>query len=492
MITTNTTVPSTSVLRARSMYTTPSPNPTSRTLTSHDKGSCGGTSSIRWMLLGIMVGSTATGILQSLHLPSVCINLHVGDNENVHPLEQMQHDRLKAKKQKKRQKKQIMINYTVPTGATAGEASGGSQTTHDQAGNEASPDGSPFFNLPPPPTLLHNESFSACLLIKDDNHWLIEWLAYHYFVLPLRNLIVVIDPESKTSPRNILDRWSSRGLMDIRIWKDEDFMPAKVTARPEMFDGNTQLMMHRVRQNNFLRRCIPTFRNRKREWVVLVDTDEYILPSYASGHFRNLTSKISFLEGGSVLRLLKYHEQVVKDHNNTCVYMPRFFYGARESRMQLIKYAVPAPISAENMLTQKYLFREPRQNYNGKNLINTYRVPELKTFGGVHHVATACPDPKVVRGQNQNKHALIRVHHYLGTQEQYLFRDDPRLHANNEGNRTKFGSFNARGLQRYNEYNRKANHEDHAAKAWIRGFVNEMGVELASNLLEGVGQVGYE
>lgn len=474
------------------MYPSPKhgKTPSSRTLTSQDKVIRLG--STRWMLLGIMIGSTATAMLQSLHLPSVCINLHVGDTEDFHPLEQMHRDLLKARNQKKRRKKQIAVNHTAEAGAAADEASGERQTSNGRAGNEASPDAPPFLNLPPPPTLLHNESFSACLLIKDDNHWLIEWLAYHYFVLPLRNLIVVIDPDSKTSPRKILDRWSSRGLMDIRIWKDKDFMPAKITARPDMFDNNTQLMMHRVRQNNFLRRCIPTFRNRKREWVVLVDTDEYILPSYASGHFRNLTSKVSFLEGGSVLRLLKYHEQVVEAHNNTCVYMPRFFYGAKESRMQLIKYAVPASIAAENMLTQKYLFREPRQNYNGKNLINTYRVPELKTFGGVHHVATACPDPKVVRGRNQNKHALIRVHHYLGTQEQYMFRDDPRLHANNEGNRTKFGSFNARGLQRYNEYNRKAYHEDHAAKAWIRGFVNEMGVELASNLLEGVGQVGLE
>ena len=40
----------------------------------------------------------------------------------------------------------------------------------------------------------HNEGFSSCLLIMDDNHYLIEWLAYHYHVLPLRRLIVATDP----------------------------------------------------------------------------------------------------------------------------------------------------------------------------------------------------------------------------------------------------------------------------------------------------------
>ena len=91
------------------------------------------------------------------------------------------------------------------------------------------------------------------------------------------------------------------------------------------------------------------------------------------------------------------------------------------------------------------------------------------------------------------KHALVRVHHYLGSKDQYLFRDDPRLREKNlhvvARNSSKPGVFAVRDLKRYEEYNRKANHEDHAAKAWIRGFVREMGEDLATELLRGVGEV---
>jgi len=74
---------------------------------------------------------------------------------------------------------------------------------------------------PPPPG-----DFSACLVLKDDNHWLIEWLAYHYHVLPLRDLIVVKDPTSKTSPDKIFQRW--KGRINIETWDEGDFIPTHI------------------------------------------------------------------------------------------------------------------------------------------------------------------------------------------------------------------------------------------------------------------------
>ena len=50
------------------------------------------------------------------------------------------------------------------------------------------------------------ESFSACLLIMDDNHRLSEWIGYHYFAMSLRYLVVAVDPHSKTTPSRILNR----------------------------------------------------------------------------------------------------------------------------------------------------------------------------------------------------------------------------------------------------------------------------------------------
>lgn len=37
------------------------------------------------------------------------------------------------------------------------------------------------------------DGFSACLIFKDDNDRLVEWIAYHYQVLPLRFLVVGVD-----------------------------------------------------------------------------------------------------------------------------------------------------------------------------------------------------------------------------------------------------------------------------------------------------------
>jgi hypothetical protein len=51
-------------------------------------------------------------------------------------------------------------------------------------------------------------SFAACLLLKDDNHCVVEWIDSHYQVLPLWSLVVAIDPNSVTSPLPILRQWN--------------------------------------------------------------------------------------------------------------------------------------------------------------------------------------------------------------------------------------------------------------------------------------------
>ena len=71
------------------------------------------------------------------------------------------------------------------------------------------------------------EGLSACLLVNDENPRLPEWLAYHYYILPLRSLIVAVDPASRSSPKSILDRYSSSSLMDVTIWNDDDYLPEK-------------------------------------------------------------------------------------------------------------------------------------------------------------------------------------------------------------------------------------------------------------------------
>eukprot|EP00977_Amphora_coffeiformis_P029201 scaffold39326_cov191-Amphora_coffeaeformis.AAC.1 len=157
-------------------------------------------------------------------------------------------------------------------------------------------------------------AFSACLLVKDDNHWLIEWLAYHYHVLPLRHLILVKDPTSVTSPSNILDRWSNK--MIIEQWNDTDFLPAWINQKVEKFNL-TDVWLHLMRQNFFYGECLQTLKQQNRTFVALIDSDEFIrLNPYrhrlsstftkAPGHVHHFLSRLPNQNG-----------------NRSCLHVPR-------------------------------------------------------------------------------------------------------------------------------------------------------------------------
>ena len=59
------------------------------------------------------------------------------------------------------------------------------------------------------------QGFGACVLARDDNDKLREWIAYHYTVLPLRNILVAVDDGSTDDPRDVLKRWQYAGVHDL-------------------------------------------------------------------------------------------------------------------------------------------------------------------------------------------------------------------------------------------------------------------------------------
>ena len=42
-------------------------------------------------------------------------------------------------------------------------------------------------------------------------------------MLPIRSLTITVDPASRSSPVEILNRW--HGLIDVQIWEEGDFLP---------------------------------------------------------------------------------------------------------------------------------------------------------------------------------------------------------------------------------------------------------------------------
>jgi hypothetical protein len=338
--------------------------------------------------------------------------------------------------------------------------------------------------------------FGACLLIKDDNHWLIEWIAFHYHVLPLRYLIVAIDPDSKTSPRKILERWKRSQLMTIKVWNDQVFMPETIPkSMLKAYVNNTHLMKHRHRQNSFHITCMRHLKFRGVPWVQMTDTDEFTAINYASGHFYNLTKLHPIQQPGSVLRVLNLHQKVTGIVPK-CIYMPRYMFGSTDNpRKSLIERNVPpnSTIKGVNFLTQRFMFRDPKSMTNGKNLVHLAATEKIKGLRNVHRVSSECPSGESLEGVDHVKSTLVRVHHYMGTLDQFLFRQDPRANGTNIVlARDGRSLYNVRGVERFQELSAEAVYLDSGARGWIAGFVKDVGVPMAEHLLLGIGQVGVE
>ena len=139
-------------------------------------------------------------------------------------------------------------------------------------------------------------SFLAWLLVMDDNHLLVEWLAYHYTTLPLRRLIVAVDPGSATSPLPVLERW--KGRINYTLWYDNDYVDDK-TLQNEGCQSKCQVEkragitnktvielrsqtehwhgIYRLRQRMFLHACSKQLKKENRSWTMYIDTDEYLV-----------------------------------------------------------------------------------------------------------------------------------------------------------------------------------------------------------------------
>jgi len=152
-------------------------------------------------------------------------------------------------------------------------------------------------------------SFGCCLMIMDDNHYLVEFLAYHWYAMPLRHLTVLVDPKSRTSPFPVLDRWKNRIRVDVvdwtypdalgPSWLNEDFLQheqqkvgdagggggATTTAdRNDKGRNNnsthvddTAARKFRGTQLMFYQDCLKRYARRNwTSWVMIVDTGAFV------------------------------------------------------------------------------------------------------------------------------------------------------------------------------------------------------------------------
>jgi len=342
-------------------------------------------------------------------------------------------------------------------------------------------------------SLSPNATFAACLLIKDDNDILPEWLAYHYHVIGLRHLIVAVDPLSVQYPTKILGKWKSFTEMKIQEWTDDDYMPSDFLVYqkpPDKYMENTteflingfsaedvlEISTHRFRQRVFLAKCMRDLRDQGNSWVMHIDTDEYITPSKLLRQMKpDYLSIPPMDQPGAVLDLLKQAvKKTPQQINYPCVSLLRVLFGSVESTKEESWKDVPIEFNAEHFESLRWRYHALPHNMslhgNPKVLLDVSAIPEYDfpddiVFSIHRPVQAYCPRNKEVAFTHFRKQP-IAVNHYLGSWERYAGRNDKRR---------------SRAV-----YDRKANvrrGRDDGNRLWLKGFLKTVGFDVARNLL---------
>ncbi len=324
--------------------------------------------------------------------------------------------------------------------------------------------------------------WSACLLLKDNNIILPEWLAYHYTVLPLRRLIVAVDPTSKTDPRPILDLYESIG-MNITVWTDNNYWVdgAKFHEKKDFRITNETLPAYAqdrlvYRQKIFYHACLKQLKTENRTWTAVIDADEYIAFNYLDessseasvptwclqkhvsiGPPRLLRDRCTKTCSASNLTCEIRHgnqEFYCKDTNCAdyylrnslrtklnqsataaehidkhfdsqfdryhCIVLARYLFSSRGNYKKVIEKGVDKAFNATLFHTVRYLFRSGLDNPQpGKSIIDVSRY-DGRIITSPHRLHRNCLS--VGNAWVDNFKMSFRVHHYIGSWESFRLR----------------------------------------------------------------------
>lgn len=254
------------------------------------------------------------------------------------------------------------------------------------------------------------DSFSACIYVKDDNHRLVEWIAYHYHTFNLEYLIVGYDKSSETSPAKLLKRWTKK--LTTELWDEDVFIP------PEKRMDLRKIKRHR-KQVLFYKQCIRRLKEEGRTYTLFVDADEFVTFRYPP---RSTTPNSALLKEdlrnllipsvqtkGAIHTFLKQEAAKGGSLANPCITIPRLRFIGKET-----SYTDPM-----NMDTLRFSAHGQRNNWkhNGlaKNIIDVSRV-DLNSVELIQSpngmIKSICWNPQL-----KMIDSLFQVNHYLGSWE---------------------------------------------------------------------------
>ncbi len=330
-------------------------------------------------------------------------------------------------------------------------------------------------------------SFSACLIIKDDNIILPEWLAYHYTVLPLGRLIVGVDTMSHTDPSPILEAYQAMGI-NITTWKNDSFWKDGThswTKKEFAIANNTSydilLWRYLHRQNVFYEACLQQLHNENRTWTVMIDADEYLAFNYyddsekISSSDYNVSNTRSRLNQSPPDTMADVVSNWDIDPNLPCVTFARYLFVSTETEVDDSKevphqVVVHPEFNATLFHTLRYRQRAPLNSMlqPGKSIVDASRY-DGSPITNPHKIKSLCTE---YSAWPDNKDMPFRVHHYVGSWE--TFRSP---------------GFDIRSRSRFDQRNNLKNTpvKDNTMSAWLNKFAALVGgvdkvIELTQSL----------
>jgi hypothetical protein len=364
----------------------------------------------------------------------------------------------------------------------------------------------------------NNNTFSACLMWMDDNFRLYEWMAYHYYMIHLRFVVIHPDPASKTTPRPVLDLWRDR----VRIveWTHlSNFTNATYEVdetNDPVLRNNPGILARRreaayvKRQLDFYHGCARYLQSQNRTWTTFQDNDEFVVATKAA----NVSVQdIQLGQPGVLLRVIQKYSAKRDDPDvvsryfqsdpvtqfrewdlwfsaRPCVSIARVLIGAAPSSESDVRRGVPDFLDPHRFDTFRWRYQStPRTSRNdpGKSFVDLSRLPsglfdqELPRLRnaagnyprgiGIHRpFGNYCTHPRATATGPP-----LLLNHYVGSWEAFSYRDDVR-----KGARRSYPKWKEQAEGTVGGIN-------DLARPWIQGFVNMVGPEAARELLRDAG-----
>ena len=345
------------------------------------------------------------------------------------------------------------------------------------------------------PLYSQKESFAACILVLDQNHRLTEWIAYHYFALPLRTLIIAYDPKSTLRAREIVQRWKQ--VIDIIEWEDDDYLPPNWAAQMSRVKDD-EVGVHRRRQPRFMKECTKAAAQKKVQRVLHADVDEYlrINPHTVSSDLVNASAP------GHITQFLDQLERpdntLFPDSNQygrACTCFTRYHYvqvlNDPNGNKQDDAFYIPAsPFVRKDQEvhfeTLRYPYRAGFVTSLGKGMITLKYVSNQKLSRAKYDVHL--PLGKINCERPDMNTTLLIFNHYIGSYESFLYsvHNDPRYNMT----RAKWEErvYGGGGmLAGKDEWRTVPPVLDDAIVGWVPAFYQWQSDEVANQLLRDTG-----